>query len=253
MSALAAPSPASNVAPLGDGWPSVTDRDGPGGLLAALVSGPTLSPDEQADLVRSAQRGLACSVLLELGVAGADVLAAADAGRASRNRLLESFLPLVLDVCEPEPATPGDSPDESGPGQAMTAFTALLTGIGRFDPDQDVPFEEWIVPFVRGELRAVGASWPSTGAARLRKPERAGRLTDRLTVANIRAALAGVALSPVEQDVLRLRFGLDGHGPRTLAETAAEVGLTRVEARTVEARTVGRLRRHPSMARLRHT
>ena len=52
-------------------------------------------------------------------------------------------------------------------------------------------------------------------------------------------------LDPREQDVLLLRYGLDGHDPRTLAEVGDELGVTREMVRQIERRAVARLR-HPS-------
>ena len=52
-------------------------------------------------------------------------------------------------------------------------------------------------------------------------------------------------LEPNERAVLVLRYGLDEHEPRTLAEVGDELGLTREMVRQVERRAVSRLR-HPS-------
>jgi RNA polymerase primary sigma factor len=51
-------------------------------------------------------------------------------------------------------------------------------------------------------------------------------------------------LSPREQDVLRLRFGLDGSMPRTLEDVGREYSLTRERIRQIEAKALTKLR-HP--------
>lgn len=53
------------------------------------------------------------------------------------------------------------------------------------------------------------------------------------------------SLTPLEQRVVRLRFGLDDGRQRTLEEVAAALGMPREQARQLEARALGRLRRMP--------
>ena len=50
-------------------------------------------------------------------------------------------------------------------------------------------------------------------------------------------------LSPREQQVLHLRFGLDGGQARTLEQVAEMFGVTRERVRQIEARALRRLRR----------
>jgi RNA polymerase primary sigma factor len=49
-------------------------------------------------------------------------------------------------------------------------------------------------------------------------------------------------LSPRERDVLRLRYGLDGHDPRTLEEVGAALHMTRERARQLEGMALEKLR-----------
>jgi RNA polymerase primary sigma factor len=57
-------------------------------------------------------------------------------------------------------------------------------------------------------------------------------------------------LEPREQEVLRMRFGLDGGGDQTLEEVAQAYGLTRERARQIEKRALQRLRRTGKLHRL---
>ena len=63
--------------------------------------------------------------------------------------------------------------------------------------------------------------------------------------ARVLKALA--AMGELDRGVLAARYGLDGAEPRSLAETAAAVGVTREKVRQIEARALARLR-HPSSA-----
>ena len=51
-------------------------------------------------------------------------------------------------------------------------------------------------------------------------------------------------LSPREQEVVRLRFGLDDGRPRTLEEVGRTFGVTRERIRQIESKTLAKLR-HP--------
>lgn len=55
-------------------------------------------------------------------------------------------------------------------------------------------------------------------------------------------------LSPREQQVLRLRFGLDNGNPKTLEEVGQEFGVTRERIRQIEAKALRKLR-HPNRNR----
>jgi RNA polymerase sigma factor (sigma-70 family) len=48
-----------------------------------------------------------------------------------------------------------------------------------------------------------------------------------------------------EQQVVVLRYGLDGEAPRTLSDVGKELGITRERVRQIESRALGKLR-HPS-------
>jgi RNA polymerase primary sigma factor len=62
----------------------------------------------------------------------------------------------------------------------------------------------------------------------------------------VREAVVGALadLSPREQEVVRLRFGLDDGQPRTLEEVGRQFGVTRERVRQIESKTLAKLR-HP--------
>ena len=51
------------------------------------------------------------------------------------------------------------------------------------------------------------------------------------------------ALAPLEQDVLKMRFGLDDGKSHTIKEVCDRFCMTRLDVRTVEAKALRRLRR----------
>ena len=55
-------------------------------------------------------------------------------------------------------------------------------------------------------------------------------------------------LTPREEKVLRLRFGLEDGRPRTLEEVGKEFNVTRERIRQIEAKALRKLR-HPSRAK----
>ena len=58
-------------------------------------------------------------------------------------------------------------------------------------------------------------------------------------------------LSDREQDIVRMRFGLDGSQARTLEEVGREFGVTRERVRQIEAKTLAKLRHPHRSQRLR--
>ena len=56
------------------------------------------------------------------------------------------------------------------------------------------------------------------------------------------------SLTPREEKVLRLRFGLEDRRPRTLEEVGKEFNVTRERIRQIEAKALRKLR-HPSRSK----
>lgn len=50
------------------------------------------------------------------------------------------------------------------------------------------------------------------------------------------------ALAPLEQDVLKMRFGLEDGKSHTIKEVCERFGMTRLDVRTVEAKALRRVR-----------
>ncbi|TDA65826.1 MAG: sigma-70 family RNA polymerase sigma factor [Clostridia bacterium] len=69
----------------------------------------------------------------------------------------------------------------------------------------------------------------------------------------LREAVAEVmaGLEPRQEQVLRLRFGFDGHEPQTLDEIGQHFGLTRERIRQIEAKALKRLTHHKHSNKLR--
>ena len=69
--------------------------------------------------------------------------------------------------------------------------------------------------------------------------EAPGKAADRAMVAQ-QINLALKSLTPREEKVIRLRFGLDDGRPRTLEEVGRDFGVTRERVRQIEAKEIGR-------------
>jgi RNA polymerase primary sigma factor len=74
--------------------------------------------------------------------------------------------------------------------------------------------------------------------------------TDAVSSAMLKEQLVGVldTLTPREEKVLRLRYGLDDGRPRTLEEVGKEFNVTRERIRQIEAKALKKLR-HPSRSK----
>ncbi len=80
--------------------------------------------------------------------------------------------------------------------------------------------------------------------------EQSASPTDAVAFTMLKEQLIGVldTLTPREEKVLRLRYGLDDGRPRTLEEVGKEFNVTRERIRQIEAKALRKLR-HPSRSR----
>ena len=100
----------------------------------------------------------------------------------------------------------------------------------------------WTRPSARTARARSATSWPASTPARSRPTRsRSGLLRSEVEI-----VLA--TLSQREQEVIRLRFGLDDGRQRTLDEVGREFGLSRERIRQIEKITLHKLR-HPSRAK----
>ena len=74
--------------------------------------------------------------------------------------------------------------------------------------------------------------------------------TDQVSFTMLKEQLIGVldTLTPREEKVLRLRYGIDDGRPRTLEEVGKEFNVTRERIRQIEAKALRKLR-HPSRSK----
>ena len=80
--------------------------------------------------------------------------------------------------------------------------------------------------------------------------EQAQAPSDLVAYSMLKEQLIGVldTLTPREQKVLRLRYGIDDGRPRTLEEVGKEFNVTRERIRQIEAKALRKLR-HPSRSK----
>jgi RNA polymerase sigma factor (sigma-70 family) len=73
---------------------------------------------------------------------------------------------------------------------------------------------------------------------------------DRINAMEFRKTLRNVleTLTPREEKIIKMRYGLDGYEEMTLEEVSQQVGVTRERIRQIEARAL-RLLRHPNRSR----
>ncbi len=59
-------------------------------------------------------------------------------------------------------------------------------------------------------------------------------------------------LTPREQKILKIRFGLEDGVTHTLEEVGQEFGVTRERIRQIEAKALEKIREHDNVKKLRH-
>ena len=94
-------------------------------------------------------------------------------------------------------------------------------------------------------MRRRTATWATS--SRMRKPPSPPEAASHTL---LKEQLADVleTLTPREEKVLRLRFGLEDGRPRTLEEVGKEFNVTRERIRQIEAKALRKLR-HPSRSK----
>lgn len=197
----------------------------PDELVRALLAPRARTERDLRLLARQAQRELAGAVVLEYEAGNLE--RAARPPMAARDQLVEIALPAAV---------------EHAPGRPLRdVLAAVVQAVYRFDPDGPTGFSEWMPTFLKDVLveQDPGPAERSEGPA-----------AQQLSV-RVREAVTRVSLTPAQREVLRLRFGLDGSEACSLAAAAEQLGWDRAQVRSVEARTVAQLRRHPSVAALR--
>ena len=85
-----------------------------------------------------------------------------------------------------------------------------------------------------GDLIADPEAGPELAVTDAIRNQELGRMLDHLT--------------PMQADVIRLRYGLDGTSPATLTAVGTALGVSRERARQLEPRALARLRRLPELA-----
>ena len=100
----------------------------------------------------------------------------------------------------------------------------------------------WKAPWARKRIPPWAISW-----RRERRGPRQGS-RPRMVAQQINQALKG--LTPREEKVIRLRFGLDDGRPRTLEEVGRDFGVTRERVRQIEAKAIRKLHSRKCLALL---
>jgi len=139
-------------------------------------------------------------------------------------------------------------------GQVLRARRQLLMSLGRAPTIDELAQAIGRPGAEIAELFCVTEHISSLDAPRSESDDRA--LIDQLVVENDAAAGSGAAdelpspldaliarLPPRQRDVLERRYGLNDRGVQTLAEIAAEFGLTRERVRQIQGEAMARLRK----------
>ncbi|NIH81480.1 sigma-70 family RNA polymerase sigma factor [Amycolatopsis viridis] len=144
--------------------------------------------------------------------------------------------------------------------RVLAAQRELATRLGREPGHDDIAAELSLTPFQVIELlsyneepisldQTVGTDGSSVLADLLSHPGRPGVPASYHVLRREIDELLS-ALNPREQQVIRLRCGLDDGRQRTLEEVGRELGVTRERIRQIERRTLDKLREESRAARL---
>ena len=231
------------------------------------IDRPLLSKDEEVALARRIEAGREAARRLsaEENLSPAErarLEEAVRAGQAARERLVAANLRLVVAVAVKYRGCGLPFLDLIQEGNL-----GLLRAVEKFDWRRGCKFSTYATWWIRQAiLRAIGQASPihgprgrwvsvlsldgepadeeGDGLAELVPDERPGPAEEAFR-AQVQAAVAQALqdLTPREREVLELRFGLRDGQPRTLAATAAVLGLSKAKVHELERQALAQLRR----------
>ena len=165
-------------------------------------------------------------------------------GAIAKCDLIEANLPIVVSIAK-KYANRGMSLSDL----IEIGTSGLTQAAERFDPERGHGFSAYATWWIRQAITRALADLP--GTVRTRKVEQPlANITEGVTAGLLCEDIIQVMarLPRREQDVLRLRFGLDDGRPRTIEEVAEFFGVTQERIRQIEAKALRKLR-HPSRLR----
>ena len=177
----------------------------------------------------------------------ADVLARAAAGdKEARDQLIESYLGLVVSISRQYLGQGLGSLDLIQEGN-----TGLMQAVDRYTPAMEIPFAVYADQEIRQKIVELIArlNQPCRVLLPVREIPNAAPAPEQreepLVTDEIRQMLIDLleALTPREEAVMRLRFGLTDGQPHTRDEVAAHFGVTRERVRQIELKLIRRYHR----------
>lgn len=226
---------------------------------------PLLNAQEEVALARRIEAGLYAEHLLETRGPDPDLEAVAQDGRAARERMICANLRLVLSIAKRYVHRGLPFADVVQDGNV-----GLIQAVERYDHARGTRFSTcatwWIrKAILQGLERASTIRVPPHP---VREPWACVTLDTSLgevladpDVQSIEQIVEGRmlhdrllpavdTLAPRQALIMRMRFGLDGHVPRTRRQVAAELGLTPTWVRSLEKESLDWLRGRPEVYQL---
>ncbi|GAA4039080.1 sigma-70 family RNA polymerase sigma factor [Nonomuraea soli] len=226
---------------------------------------PLLNAEEEVALARRIEAGLYAEHLLETRGHDPDLEAVAADGRAARERMICANLRLVMSVAKRYAHRGLPFADVVQDGNV-----GLIQAVEHYDHTRGTRFSTcatwWIrKAILQGLERArtiripphpVRAPWACvtldmTLGEVLADPD--VKSTEQIVENHLLhdSLLPAVdTLAPRQALIMRMRFGLDGHAPRTRRQVATELGLTPTWVRSLEQESLAWLRRRPEVYQL---
>ena len=179
------------------------------------------------------------------------------AAAAARDTLIRHNLRLVAHICKKYYAGTAAQDDMISIGTI-----GLIKAVDTFDPGKGRPFASYASRCIENELRMqLRHTRREAGTVSLQEPLETGADSGMLTLADVLPDLATMeedcelrdaaaqlrqlvtALPEREQQILTLRYGLDGAVPQTQQQIAAQFGISRSYVSRLEKHALARLRR----------